>query len=125
MPKLTEIRVAGFGGQGVILSAMVIVRAYSIYEGGFATLTQSFGTEARGGACVLSRRWRQGGWVHYSYFSVSQVFALSFTLQPARRRGIKCVWAACLLEVFLLLPWPHPEHFTGAATCWSHVTSGR
>jgi 2-oxoglutarate ferredoxin oxidoreductase subunit gamma len=52
MPKLTEIRVAGFGGQGVILSAMVIVRAYSIYEGGFATLTQSFGTEARGGACT-------------------------------------------------------------------------
>jgi 2-oxoglutarate ferredoxin oxidoreductase subunit gamma len=52
MAKLTEIRVAGFGGQGVILSAMVIVKAFSIYEGGFATLTQSFGTEARGGACT-------------------------------------------------------------------------
>jgi 2-oxoglutarate ferredoxin oxidoreductase subunit gamma len=51
MPKLTEIRVAGFGGQGVILSAMVIGKAYSVFEGGFATLTQSFGPEARGGAC--------------------------------------------------------------------------
>jgi len=51
MSKLTEIRVAGFGGQGVILSAMVIGKAYSVYEGGFATLTQSFGPEARGGAC--------------------------------------------------------------------------
>ncbi|MFB3813271.1 MAG: 2-oxoacid:acceptor oxidoreductase family protein [Terriglobales bacterium] len=51
MPRLTEIRVAGFGGQGVILSAMVIGKAYSVFEGGFATLTQSFGPEARGGAC--------------------------------------------------------------------------
>ncbi len=51
MPRLTEIRVAGFGGQGVILSAMVIGKAYSVFEAGFATLTQSFGPEARGGAC--------------------------------------------------------------------------
>ena len=51
MSKLTEIRVAGFGGQGVILAAMVIGKAYSVFEGGFATLTQSFGPEARGGAC--------------------------------------------------------------------------
>ena len=49
--QLTEIRIAGFGGQGVILSAMVIGKAGSIFEGGFATMTQSFGPEARGGAC--------------------------------------------------------------------------
>jgi 2-oxoglutarate ferredoxin oxidoreductase subunit gamma len=48
--QLTEIRVAGFGGQGVILSAMVIGKAACIYESGYATLTQSFGPEARGGA---------------------------------------------------------------------------
>jgi len=48
--QLTEIRVAGFGGQGVILSAMVIGKAACIYEAGYATLTQSFGPEARGGA---------------------------------------------------------------------------
>jgi 2-oxoglutarate ferredoxin oxidoreductase subunit gamma len=47
---LAEIRVAGFGGQGVILSAMIIGKAASIHEGGYATLTQSFGPEARGGA---------------------------------------------------------------------------
>ena len=51
MPQLTEIRVAGFGGQGVILSAMVVGKAYSVFDGGFATLTQAFGPEARGGAC--------------------------------------------------------------------------
>lgn len=49
--SLNEIRVAGFGGQGVILAAMVIGKAHSVYEGAFATLTQSFGPEARGGAC--------------------------------------------------------------------------
>ena len=48
--RLTEIRIAGFGGQGVILSAMVIGKAAAIHEGGYATLTQSFGPEARGGA---------------------------------------------------------------------------
>ncbi len=49
--QLTEIRIAGFGGQGVILSASVIGKAKSIFEGGFATMTQAFGPEARGGAC--------------------------------------------------------------------------
>jgi 2-oxoglutarate ferredoxin oxidoreductase subunit gamma len=48
--QLTEIRVAGFGGQGVILSAMIIGKAASIFENGYATLTQNFGPEARGGA---------------------------------------------------------------------------
>jgi 2-oxoglutarate ferredoxin oxidoreductase subunit gamma len=48
---VTEIRVAGFGGQGVILAAMIIGKAASIFEDGFATLTQSFGPEARGSAC--------------------------------------------------------------------------
>ena len=49
--QLTEIRIAGFGGQGVILSAIVLGKAASIYQNGFATMTQNFGPEARGGAC--------------------------------------------------------------------------
>jgi 2-oxoglutarate ferredoxin oxidoreductase subunit gamma len=49
--RLTEIRVAGFGGQGVILAAMVIGKAASIFQGGHATMTQNFGPESRGGAC--------------------------------------------------------------------------
>jgi len=49
--QLTEIRIAGFGGQGVILSAIVLGKAASIFQGAFATMTQNFGPEARGGAC--------------------------------------------------------------------------
>jgi 2-oxoglutarate ferredoxin oxidoreductase subunit gamma len=48
---LTEIRIAGFGGQGVILAAAVIGKATAIFEGGYATMTQAFGPEARGGSC--------------------------------------------------------------------------
>lgn len=49
--QLTELRIAGFGGQGVILSAIVLGKAASIYQGAYATMTQNFGPEARGGAC--------------------------------------------------------------------------
>jgi 2-oxoglutarate ferredoxin oxidoreductase subunit gamma len=50
MQRVTEIRIAGFGGQGVILAAAVIGKAKAIFQGGFATMTQSFGPEARGGS---------------------------------------------------------------------------
>ena len=50
MSALTEIRIAGFGGQGVILSAAIIGKAAALFQGGFATMTQSFGPEARGGS---------------------------------------------------------------------------
>lgn len=48
--QLTEIRIAGFGGQGVMLSAHIIGKAAAVYQGAYATMTQSFGPEARGGA---------------------------------------------------------------------------
>jgi len=51
MRNLTEIRISGFGGQGVILSAVVIGKAACIFENGYSTMTQAFGPEARGGAC--------------------------------------------------------------------------
>jgi len=47
----TEIRITGFGGQGVILAAYVIGKAAAVVEGRHATLNQAFGPEARGSAC--------------------------------------------------------------------------
>ncbi len=44
----TQIRIGGFGGQGVILSAIIVGRAAAIFGGMHATLIQSFGPEARG-----------------------------------------------------------------------------
>ncbi len=46
-----DIRFSGFGGQGIIKSGILIGKAISLYDNKFATLTQSFGPEARGGAC--------------------------------------------------------------------------
>ncbi len=45
-----EVRIAGFGGQGVILAGVVLGRAAAVYEGLEAVQTQSYGPEARGGA---------------------------------------------------------------------------
>ncbi|MFH0903162.1 MAG: 2-oxoacid:acceptor oxidoreductase family protein [Pseudomonadota bacterium] len=50
-PTITEIKFGGFGGQGVILAGIIIGKAASIYDNKDATLTQSFGPEARGSAC--------------------------------------------------------------------------
>jgi 2-oxoglutarate ferredoxin oxidoreductase subunit gamma len=47
----TEIKIGGFGGQGVILSGYIIGRAASIYDNMYATMIQAFGPEARGSAC--------------------------------------------------------------------------
>lgn len=48
-----EIRIAGFGGQGIILAGMVVGRAATIYQDKHVTLTQSFGPEARGSAASV------------------------------------------------------------------------
>jgi 2-oxoglutarate ferredoxin oxidoreductase subunit gamma len=47
----TEIKIGGFGGQGVILSGYIIGRAATIYDTKYATMIQAFGPEARGSAC--------------------------------------------------------------------------
>jgi len=49
--KTSEIRIAGFGGQGVILAGQILGKGATIFENRHATLVQSFGPEARGGSC--------------------------------------------------------------------------
>lgn len=46
-----EIRIAGFGGQGIVLAGNILGKAASLYEGMNAVFTQSYGPEARGGSC--------------------------------------------------------------------------
>jgi len=46
-----DIRLAGFGGQGIILAGYILGKAAALYGGKDAILTQSYGPEARGGAC--------------------------------------------------------------------------
>ena len=46
-----EVRLGGFGGQGIILAGYILGKAAALYDGKEAVFTQSYGPEARGGAC--------------------------------------------------------------------------
>ncbi|MDY6834921.1 MAG: 2-oxoacid:acceptor oxidoreductase family protein [Chloroflexota bacterium] len=70
-----EIRIAGFGGQGVILSGQIMGKAASIYDKGFATMTQSYGPEARGGSCAAEVVISQNP-IDYPYVTSPQVVVI-------------------------------------------------
>jgi len=46
-----EIRIAGYGGQGVVTIGKILGTAFSVYGGWNSVNTQSYGPESRGGAC--------------------------------------------------------------------------
>ena len=46
-----EIRISGFGGQGVITLSKMIISASALYENLAATQTEAYSAEARGGRC--------------------------------------------------------------------------
>jgi 2-oxoglutarate ferredoxin oxidoreductase subunit gamma len=71
----TEIRITGFGGQGVVLSGYIIGRACSVHGGLEATMMQSFGPEARGSACS-STVVVDDGEVLYPYIERPDVFVV-------------------------------------------------
>ena len=45
-----ELRLAGSGGQGVILASVILAEA-ALISGRFTAQSQSYGPEARGGSC--------------------------------------------------------------------------
>lgn len=48
---MTEIRFSGLGGQGIVRCGLITGKALSLFDNKHATMTQSFGPEARGSAC--------------------------------------------------------------------------
>jgi 2-oxoglutarate ferredoxin oxidoreductase subunit gamma len=75
-----EIRIAGFGGQGVVTVGKILGTAFTVFEGKNSVNTQSYGPESRGGACrsevIVSE-----GRINYPHVRAADVFiALS---QPA------------------------------------------
>jgi 2-oxoglutarate ferredoxin oxidoreductase subunit gamma len=46
-----EVIITGFGGQGIILTGNILGKAATIGDDRQATMTQSYGPEARGGSC--------------------------------------------------------------------------
>lgn len=75
-----EIMFAGFGGQGIIKAALLLAQAAGIYEDREVAQTQSYGPEARGGACksevVISDS-------EIDYIKTRKIDALVVMSQPA------------------------------------------
>jgi len=46
-----EILISGFGGQGIVLAGNILGKAAALHDKKHSTMTQSYGPEARGGAC--------------------------------------------------------------------------
>jgi 2-oxoglutarate ferredoxin oxidoreductase subunit gamma len=73
------IKIAGFGGQGVVLASVILGRA-GILDGKYVTQTASYGSESRGGECkaeiIISDR-------PIGYPLVDKVQALVVMSQPA------------------------------------------
>jgi 2-oxoglutarate ferredoxin oxidoreductase subunit gamma len=59
-PSLRETTITGFGGQGVVLAGKILGQAAALGDHMQSTLVQTYGPEARGGACsaqvIISRQ---------------------------------------------------------------------
>jgi 2-oxoglutarate ferredoxin oxidoreductase subunit gamma len=69
---MTEIRFSGFGGQGIIRCGLITGKALALYDNKHATMTQSFGPEARGSACS-SQLVVSDDRVLYPYISIPEI----------------------------------------------------
>jgi 2-oxoglutarate ferredoxin oxidoreductase subunit gamma len=84
-----EIRIAGFGGQGVVTIGKVLGSAFTIYEGLNSVNTRSYGPESRGGAC-RSEVVVSSGEIHYPSVRKADVLAaLSQTALDTYIRDLK------------------------------------
>lgn len=88
MDKRTEIRLAGEGGQGMILAGIILAEAAAIYDGKQATQTQSYGPEARGGASRSEVVISDGEIDHPEVLSADVVITLS---QKAYKKFAKSI----------------------------------
>jgi 2-oxoglutarate ferredoxin oxidoreductase subunit gamma len=71
----TDIKIGGFGGQGIILTGYIVGKAASIYDNKNATMTQAFGPEARGSACS-SQIIVSDDIIRYPYVKTPQVMVI-------------------------------------------------
>lgn len=71
-PERTEIRLAGFGGQGVVLAGLLLGQA-AVNDGLYAAGSSSYGAQARGSACradvVVS-----GSVIDYPHLELADLF---------------------------------------------------
>jgi len=87
--KRYEIRIAGFGGQGVVTIGKIAGVAAALYDKKNAVQTQSYGPESRGGACKVELVLSDGE-IHYPKVRSADVLvALSQTAQDIYLKDLR------------------------------------
>ena len=72
MPDNHEIRLCGFGGQGIVLAGYIIGQAATVHEGINAVFIPDYGPEARGGACRADIIISEGS-IRYPYIDTPSI----------------------------------------------------
>ncbi|MHC4547630.1 MAG: 2-oxoacid:acceptor oxidoreductase family protein [Planctomycetota bacterium] len=98
-----EVLLAGFGGQGIVLAGYILGRAVALHEGRHAVLMQSYGPEARGGACSASVVLADEP-VDYPYVRTPDVIVL-MSREAAARYGHRAGAETTVLYDRDLVPW--------------------
>jgi 2-oxoglutarate ferredoxin oxidoreductase subunit gamma len=104
-----EIRVAGFGGQGVVTIGRVLGIAFTIHEGLNSVNTHSYGPESRGGSC-RSEVVASEGEIHYPRVRQADILvalsqaALDSYIEDLKEGGILLIDPNAVKEVPKNLP---------------------
>ena len=105
-----EIRIAGFGGQGVVTVGRILGTAFSIHGNRNSVNTQSYGPESRGGAC-RSEVVVADGEINYPYVRKADVLvALSQQALDAYVEALK-EGGRLVIDPEAVRTIPRPERF--------------
>lgn len=110
-----EIRISGFGGQGVGLTGFILGKALALYDGMEAVMTQAYGPEARGGASsaniVLSEEP-----IDYPFVQQADILVALSQEGYTKFRPHTKKQARVLVDVDLVTPDPDDEVYAIPAT---------
>ena len=104
-----EIRLAGSGGQGLVLGGLILAEAAAVHEGKNATQSQSYGPESRGGASksevIISDK-------EIDYPKATHIDVLLLMTEAAADKYLKDTPETALVVADSdLVPGPIPEKF--------------
>ncbi len=103
--KHTEIRLCGFGGQGIILAGLITGRAAALHDHLETTLTQSYGPESRGGACSAAIVISDGA-ILYPYVTRPNLIAAMYQEAYTTYHGQLAEGGLLLVDADLVHPDP-------------------
>jgi 2-oxoglutarate ferredoxin oxidoreductase subunit gamma len=101
-----EIRLAGYGGQGIVLAGQLLGKAAALYDGKEAVFTQSYGPEARGGASSADLVIADGP-VDYLLVTSPDFLAVMFQEAYERYRPEMAEGGLLVIDAGLVKPWAH------------------